>query len=120
MKMQRLVIEILEKDGKKFWRIKEQTHRGESFGRGGWFTFNRFELSSGNYPAEYGGDLQAYLRGDDETMDNEIVDVPSDAWLRRFESAIRAFNKHFSKPDKPKPKKVYKLPKGYKIVKTIK
>jgi len=78
----------------KLLRIKEQTHRGDEFGEG-WnkFIFNDFRLCSAASLTD--GCNVFYVRGTNESCDNNVILVPSEEWLIKCCAAVRAYNIYF-------------------------
>ena len=78
----------------KLLRIKEQTHRGDEFGEG-WnkFIFNDFRLCSAASLTD--GCNVFYVRGTNESCDNNVILVPSEEWLIDCCAAVRAYNIYF-------------------------
>jgi hypothetical protein len=98
----KLVIEVLNtKWGKKLCRVKEQTFRGEDFWQGSMVfqASNRMKLYSAVGVcfgrSDYDGDISHNLvsvRGSDKSCDNDVLLVPSEAWLEKLRIAVKEYN----------------------------
>lgn len=85
-------VEVFIQDGKKYWRVLEQTHRGGKFNNDNYtFIFKGFVLASYHCPGNR--DSGAYLRGDSIAEDGSYDEVPSEAWLYKFRAAIKEYNR---------------------------
>ena len=81
-------------------RIAVQTHRCEEFNLSRQslsertFVHMGFELKSYHGPQVIPSSSHPglYVRGDDHSRDDDLLEVPSQEWLRKCEAAITAYN----------------------------
>ena len=83
--MKHLELEFFDQDGTEMVRIKEQTHRGEKFGKKGTSAFhatNEFSFFSGKFPDTSCNPFPKtfFVRGMCEDKDNKANKVPSPEW----------------------------------------
>ena len=100
--MKKLALEVIRTKWGKMLRVKEQTHKGNEFGKEDNNTYtasNGFLLSSYRYLLATEKDNGLCVRGDEEELDNAIATVPSEEWLKKLRVAVREYNETFS--DKP-------------------
>ena len=95
LKSKHIDIEVIkETEGIVYFKIIEQTHRGESFANSwGFKSKNRIVLMSVSSPEASGSTL--YVRGAAETLDKKIVSC-SKAMFKKYQFAIEEYNLKFS------------------------
>jgi len=85
------------------FKVHEQSHRGVEFGNEGmWFTSHtphyNFRLKSEGHPASYifrnNRIRELYVRGYDETQDNELVTVTINHW-NIIKDVVQEYNEYY-------------------------